>query len=673
MHAFLTSSEISCSVGKFYKTYAAGKLGKEIPVDQLIVDTGGESGLLRKALELAKGEEEAKKSLHFVTERQLLGWPAWPVKLGRISAKVVSEDLHQHLEPAPLRMQCEVLKRKKPTKRHFRIAVVNGFGTNLGDNLLGMTAMRQAAKVMGDVFDSFAVDFLLGPQSAEGNQTLVCNEPWVGITTFQSPTLQNFAQYDAYIDYSAFLTAPRFNEMPTADWHLWWMGLSETEVEAQHKRNELPMPWAAWLDIGELLKSISGRKILFNHKASVALRTFPEDLAVVFLRKLLEKDADLKVIISQPLDIKHPRVMDVSKKLPSTDHFSALIAQVHGVVCVDTFAVHVADAAAVPCVTLFSSIPPDIYPYYPLNHGMMIPDAESLPAFRKSKLADDKAWKEVEEVYRTAWKKLSVSAVLKCLKEKTEEKQKATHLPRIAFIEQNRKPECMGSRGGKHVLKHTTSSAIWDRCHSRLSEIAKAVLKPGMDVLQLGAGRTDLTQVLLSLSKGLGRIHVYEPRRPFMAALQQNFAAACASGNLAIYAQVPVTGHEMVNLPHSDPFSELDVAAWGNSKKLEKVRAHSLDEIDLVSCKLVVMQPPFNPTQSLKSGGAMIQAHRPTIVVGPITKDDLRSLTQHLSSMDYAVWAEQPLKSSGNEEFLALCFPNEQPVKLKGFARVQVS
>jgi len=673
MHAFLTSSEISCSIGKFYKTYAEGKLDKEVPVDQLIIDTGGESGLVRKALELAKGEEEAKKSLHFVTERQLLAWPGWPAKLGRYSAKIVSEGLHEHLEPAPLRMQCEVLKRKQPAKKHFRIAVVNGFGTNLGDNLLGMSAMRQVAKVMDEVFDSFAVDFLLGPQSAEGNQTLVCNEDWVGLTTFQSPTLQKFAQYDAYIDYSSFLTAPRFNEIPTADWHLWWMGLSESDIDHKNKRNELPMPWTAWMDVAELLKSISGRKILFNHKASVPLRTFPDDIAIAFLRKMLEKDTDLKIIVAQPLEIKHPRVVDLSKKLPSTDHFSALVAQMQGVVCVDTFAVHVADAASVPSVTLFSSIPSEIYPYYPLNRGMMIPDAENLPAYRKSKLADEKAWKEVEDAYRSAWKKLSASAVLKSLKEKTEERLKAQHPPRIRFIEQNAKANCMASRNGTLELKHAVSTAIWDRCHVRLAEIAKAVLKPGMDALQLGAGRLDVTKTLLTLSKGLGRIHVFEPRRPFLAALQQNFSTASATGHLALYAQVPVAGHDIVNLPISDPFSELDVASWGNSKKLERVRTLTMDALELTNCKLVLMQPPFNPKQTLQSGEAMIRKNRPTMLVGPVNKDDLRAMTQHLFTMDYDVWVEQPLKSAGNEEFLAICFPQEQPVKLQGFAKVQVN
>ena len=671
MHGFIVKDDLHCFVNRFWRKYPKGLDGTEVKTDQIIIDTGGEGALVTKALNQKYGEEEGKTKISFINELNISNWPHIPSRLGRYSNKIVSEKLHEHLEADALTLQCQILKSKNPYKKHFRIAIINGFGTNLGDALLGMTAMRHTARVLKENLKSFAADFLLGPASAEGNINLVSNEEWVEQILFQSPTLLDFAKYDAYIDYSNFVNSPKFNQMPTIDWHLWWMGLPWEKISENEKRNSLVMPWKPWIDIEQKLRKISGYKVLFNHKASVNLRSFPEEHAIVFLKKILERDKEIKIIMAQPLEIKHPQLYDLSKELVTSDHFSALVSQVNGVIAVDTYAIHVADAASVPCVSLFSSIPKEIYPYYPYNEGIMIPNAEKLKGYRKSKIIDE-MWADVKTEYYEAWSKVSVSQVLKSLKTISNKSITTEFKKSIKFIKEVQAPTSMKIKDGIVNLKYDVTPEGFLKFHFRFSEIAKAIVKPGMEILQIGAGQPFLTKELLSLIRGLGKVYLFEPRKPQLAIINSNFSDFIINGLLSVDTAIPMPHNDNITIPQTDPFSEVNALNWGNVRNKIKINTIDIDSIEFDNCKLVIIQPPFDPVSLVQTSHKFLTENKPTIMIGPINKEKIVSFAKLLLNYHYEFWVEQPLKNSGNEDYLCLCFHKDQSVNLKGFKKLNI-
>ncbi len=78
MHTFGCKTEIAINNAKFFRRYPAVTIGEDTPLDKLIVDTGGESKLVRdffdKLHEEKKKEDatfEPEDQVQLVTETQL--------------------------------------------------------------------------------------------------------------------------------------------------------------------------------------------------------------------------------------------------------------------------------------------------------------------------------------------------------------------------------------------------------------------------------------------------------------------------------------------------------------------------------------------------------------------------------------------------------------------------
>ena len=94
----------------------------------------GDRGAAR-ALEASRSDQGPEDRLRLYSEAELAAWPGWPMRLGRSDRglAVISD-------PAPLGAQLAALRARRPGRRRFRVALVGGFGFNLGDTLLGATA-----------------------------------------------------------------------------------------------------------------------------------------------------------------------------------------------------------------------------------------------------------------------------------------------------------------------------------------------------------------------------------------------------------------------------------------------------------------------------------------------------------------------------------------------------
>lgn len=420
---------------RFFRRYE-GEADNEVSMDKLIVVTGGEGRLLNERFsgsaetgdEAASETEKQVGKLRAAGEEALLSWEPFPARIGRVSTRYRGNAVLFHEEPAPLADQLEALRERKPGKRHFRIAVINGFGGNLGDNIVGMTAMREAAKVLGEHLPSFSVDILFGPDNREACADLL-HEPWMERISYLAPTVREFASYDAYFDFLNLITSPKYNTMPSTDWYLWWLGLDPVAVPVGNKRNRMALRWKEWHEVETLLRKAGGTKrVLFNPKASVPLRSMPEDVAVKLVKQLLDLDTSLSIVLDRPLPMEHRRVFSLGDAITSPELHKALVAQMQGVISVNTLTPHAADAASVPCVQLCTVYPPEMYPYYRYARNLNVPGFETLPAFRRPKVSEEE-WKGMEAAYHEAWKGVKAKTVLASLNEAMRRREEAEREP----------------------------------------------------------------------------------------------------------------------------------------------------------------------------------------------------------------------------------------------------
>ncbi len=637
MLAFIAPEEVIVTTAQFSRHYRAKPAGTNMPLDRVMIDTGGESVLVQKALDeqqkrafLAdeKSGEGAKKAaeadaapsegkLTFLGDKALLSWSGLPVRLGRISSHLVGEALHRHEELAPLPLQLAALVARNPAKRHFRIAVVAAFGTNLGDCLIGMTAIRLVAETLRHSLPGFLLDMLLCSSGNPANLDIVAHEPWVGELHVAGPSVSDFARYDAYFDFTGLIGLPRITEMPMVEWFLWWSGLDPAAVPHERKRNILNMSWLASTQVAELLRVIPGKRVLFNPKASVPLRSFPDESAVLFVQKLLELDPDLQLVVDRPLKLEHPRLFDLSGKIDSPQKFQALVAQLDGVITVDTFAIHVADAASVPTVGLFASIPPDAYPFYPLHHGMLVPGGADLPAYRKFKVKTPEEWESIKNVYAFAWEKLDAGEVLQELRNKMAMRgQAARHQGLRFFHAPHKTPRYLETPSGRR-LPFENPSAIWDRAVARQGSVMRGMLKPGGTAVVLAPGQSTFPLMLAERLGCEGKLHLFEPRPLRRTLIGMDLLDRASYVDIFWHDTLPIKSQQ-VSIASEDALCETTSLRWGSLKKERKIEAQPLDALNLQQLSGLFSFAPMPHLLVLESAIETLKRTRPPILCSPV-------------------------------------------------------
>lgn len=676
MHAFIVSEAVTVNTGKFIRHYPAAKPAAETPIDSMFIDCGGESKLLKDFLEkqhTEEAEEDAPKSppVNLIGEPQLLAWVLCPPRLGRLSAKLIHESLQLYEEAEPLLLQLAVLKARCPHKKHFRFALVNGYGTNLGDATLGATAMRMVASVMTEQLGSFSCDVFVGVQSGLANADIVGYEPWVAQVFFESPSLQTFSRYDGYFDFTNLINLPKFTDLPTVDWYLWWCGLDAKRFAIEQKRNRMTIRWDAWQTISQLLKSVGdGKRVLFNPKASVPLRSCSPEIAARIAKKILDADNKLQLVIDQPLDFTNKRLINFAGKIDSPYKFMALIAQMDGVITVDSFAPQLVDACSVPAVHICTSLPVETYPYYPFSHVCEIPGARDLPAWLKFKLENDEQWIEMKDAYDKAWSKLDVRAILKALDEKIALRQSSPNAVRPFLTSENHQHKIVVERLGMRQLRYENVTAVWVRATQRLIDINRVFLKPGMTAILMTPGQASLPLAMASKLMTLGHLHVFEPRvlrRQLMAA---DVSSQAVQLDVCWHTNIPVPNCKQVKINDTDAFAQTDPTEWGNLPNQVEIPAASIDSFNLTACHCLVMMPPMPWSLSLQGALETIRKFRPALFFAPITKDAARAVLALLKDDNYQFWAESALEKGDMENMVLLGFDHAQKVNLAGYIRV---
>lgn len=697
MHAYVTTeTEILQTPQQSKATVPAQNL-EEASVREIQLDAG-EYQILKDLLKEKHqlDDEQIKTRLRLGNNHEIAQWEGFPPRLGRISLGLYEHGAMQdhQQQSAPLAEQLAQLRQRLPQRRHFRIALVNGFGSNLGDNLMGITAFLHVAKVLEAELPAFSIDVLMGWKTGSACRDMLYRLlPCVQNVYYSGLSLAEFGHYDAHFDTSHLLGYPRYDSLPAVDWYLWWLGLEHEQIAAADKRNRLQLPHAPWQEVAQLLRtgevqpegksSQPLRRVLFCHKASVPLRSIPKAQARRLASELLSANKQLQLIVDFSLDLKHPRLLDLDGKINSPDKFMALIAQVDGLITIDSFSQHVADACATPTLLLACALPAAHYPYYPYMHVHVLPGAEQLPGWGRTKTESDEEWDGMATQYEQAWQRLKGKPLWPLLEEKIA--QRSTQLE-SAPVQLQIAADQRGVRGFCQLAPATHSapahlrwtaenpSPAWEKVNQRLIELGSAILRRGSVVVHCGAGSSATAQRLAELIQPRGQYHLWEPRRLYAQTQAANFMLA-GLDNLHLHQHLPAIGATQACLPDLDPYSESNPQQAGNARYQTDVTAAALDSVDLPMCRLLIVQPPLLFDEVLGSAQELLAKHKPWVLLGPLSQQQAWQAGEILQRLDYALWAEiaQNASSDAEQALLMVGVPSGSKADMSGFMKVEIN
>ena len=244
--------------------------------------------------------------------------------------------------------------------------------------------------------------------------------------------LDSLFTYDAFFDFSGFISLSKFNDLCLVDFFLFLLGIDPKIINCGKKRNLVRLnetirdETKLCLDLIRNLPSNPGKKLLLFHpKSSSRLRDIPVSKWIQIIQTIID-NIEYTVVSAVSIDFVHDRFVDISQHSNSPDRFCAIISQVDAIITVDTSVYHIADSFNIPTVVLFPTIPPDLrIKYYPSVKGILLDGADQTPYYKKHKTLDNLPYDDVIKL----WDHLDMDEVLRVLTETIE-----TTATNITFI-----------------------------------------------------------------------------------------------------------------------------------------------------------------------------------------------------------------------------------------------
>ena len=337
----------------------------------------------------------------FIDKRQIFEHPKFPIDLTYSGGY-----FKQGEEFIPLEEKIKPLLGKDK----IRVAVVNGMGGGIGDNIVGMTALNIFYDRLMNYFKEVDIGiFTLRPRGLPIlRQETIVNE----IYLMPAPAELLF-QYDAIVDLSNMTGWPIFKQ-PFMDFFINAFSIDPKSVPDEQKRCFVKINEQIARELYPIIRSLksSAKKLLLYHPlTSSPIRSIPNNLVKKYLKKLI-KLTDYTIVSVVNIDFKHSRFVNLfpfSKK--GIDYFFYLVSQMDAIITVDTATTHLADAFSIPAVDLCTTIPPKWYVcYYPFVEGILVGGGEFPEIYTHA--SDNK--EDLEKVYKN-WMKFSIEDALELL------------------------------------------------------------------------------------------------------------------------------------------------------------------------------------------------------------------------------------------------------------------
>lgn len=318
--------------------------------------------------------------------------------------------------PAGTAWKPQLLEQLKQTsKKQISLAIMNGFGSAMGDSIIGLTALRSFYQILSNTFDKVQLDVYLRFDAVERLKLVYQQHGIIDNILGMPVEVSRLLRYDFIIDFSGIIS--RYDQWaPTwvmVDFYLAKFGIDPAQVSALHKRNVLQLNKHAEQTVVPILTKLrqQGQLLLFHPQTSSPTRSIPPDFYPSFLNVLIEK-TDYCIISVTAIDFQHPRFHDLSTLSKSFHELCSIVAHCDAIICADTVIYHMADAFNIPTVALFSSIEPPLrIRYYPTVVGILLAGAQQSPYFRKHRMEKALPVDSVQQL----WKYLELALVIEQL------------------------------------------------------------------------------------------------------------------------------------------------------------------------------------------------------------------------------------------------------------------
>ena len=358
----------------------------------------------------------------------------WEMEIIRksIGDHIVDEvhgDSIQHLIPLNIRPSSPGFELEEQLERAWgrlgrtessawRIVLVNGTGTMLGDSLFGASV---AAEIVGRLLDKglyLRFDILLAINAAEQSELIWQRTNGVDKIFRGALSLEKLAGYHAVIDFCQLLKLDGYATEHRFDFYLNHFGISPSSVSAFRKRPRIAVQRRALQEVRAKLEALRNnvhcRITCLQPDASTPVRSMPDDFLSCLVNELL-KDSNRYIVGASSMLRRlplHPRIIDCHELTKSSlDHYLALLSVADEIVSVDTLALNVACGLDKYALGFFAQSDHLILSrYWSKLVPILVPQAQSLAFWHRHKADND--WPSAEPSYRKAWSDINLETVL---------------------------------------------------------------------------------------------------------------------------------------------------------------------------------------------------------------------------------------------------------------------
>jgi len=289
--------------------------------------------------------------------------------------------------------------------KQLKIAVMNGFGSAMGDSIIGFTALRSFYRLLNEKFEKLQLDVFLRFDAVDRLKLVYQQHDIIDQIGGMPVNVSTLLKYDVIVDFSGIIS--RYDQWASnwtmVDFYLAKFGIDPATIPPLHKRNLIQLNKEADQSVIPTLTNLrtKGKLLLFHPQTSSPTRSIPPDQYPRFLQYLIEK-TDYFIISITPISFENDRFQDISTISKSFHELCSIVAHCNAILCADTAIYHIADAFNIPTVALFSSIDPPLrIRYYPTVIGVLLAGAKESPYYRKHRMENNIPVETVQKLWQT--------------------------------------------------------------------------------------------------------------------------------------------------------------------------------------------------------------------------------------------------------------------------------
>jgi len=322
--------------------------------------------------------KEARRALSRVPEEAWLIGHEAPTELGisnrREFARKKAASEGQPLAPMPFRALDNQMKPFRG-KDSVRLAILNGFGVGVGDNLVGMTAFREVRKRLATAgIKEAQVELWVRPAGYDNAVAVSDMHGGIDKVEMLPMPVERFRQLDGYWDLGGLVDRPNVTRRCTVDFFLELLGIDPSGVTRDDKRNRLSLSIPVVKEVGDATRALTSRYLILHPLSRSMQRNMPAEIFRQLCARLV-KATDMDVASIVPVPKMHDRHVDLSAiSGRSFQHYCTVVKNASALVSVDTSIYHIGDAFSVPSVVIFATVMPELRArYYPYVEGIPLP------------------------------------------------------------------------------------------------------------------------------------------------------------------------------------------------------------------------------------------------------------------------------------------------------------